>query len=97
MPKIRDRARDASIYTGAEQGGPRRCLAVERGVVNIVRADHGSRQLLHQVALFIGAFRRSDERHRVWTALRLDLGQFAGDEGKSFIPAGLAKLASLAN
>src|ERR1700730_7838674 len=95
--EISDRTRIAPISHSAEQAGRGRRLAVARAVVDIVGADYSAGQLLHQVALFIRALGRRDERHRVWTAFSLDLRQFVGHEAESFVPRGWTKLTALAN
>ena len=68
---VGDGTRVAAVAHGAEQTRGRRRLAVAGTVVDIVRADHGPRQFLHQIAFFIRALGRRDEREGVRSIVRL--------------------------
>ncbi len=46
----------AAVTDRAPETHGRRRLAVTRAVVHVVRANHGARQLLHEIAFFIRAF-----------------------------------------
>ena len=94
---ILDRTRIAAVADRAEQSRRRRRLAVARAVIDVVRADHRARQLLHQIAFFVGAFRRGDERERVRPVRGFDLGEALGDQVERLVPRGLAKLVALAD
>ena len=81
----------AAVADGALQSHGGRGLAVARAVVDVVGADDRARQLLHQVALFVGAFRRGDEGQRIGSMTFLDFGEGLGDQGQGFVPGGFAK------
>ena len=66
---VRDGARVSAVSHGALQAHRRRVLAVAGAVVDVVRADHRARKLLHQEALFVGALRGGNERQRIGTVL----------------------------
>ncbi len=53
---IRNGTGVAAVLDGALQPHGGRCLAVARAVIDVVGADDLTRQLLHQVAFFVGAF-----------------------------------------
>src|SRR5260370_28649972 len=58
---VGDGTRIAAVADGPEQTHGCRRLAIAGTIVDIVRANHGSRQLLHEVALFIRTLGRRDE------------------------------------
>ena len=62
---VPDGAGVAAVADGAEQAPRGGRLAIAGAIVHVVRADDGARQLLHEVAFLIGAFRGGDERQRV--------------------------------
>src|SRR5436190_635061 len=68
---VRDRTGIAAVADRSEQTGGCRSLAVSRAVVHVVCADHGSRQFLHQVAFFVGAFGRGDKGESVGPSFAL--------------------------
>ena len=68
---VGDRARVASIANSSEQSGGRRRLTVTRTIVDVVRANHRPRQLLHEIAFFVCALRGRDERHGIRTTVCL--------------------------
>ena len=72
---VGNRAGIATIANRSQQ--PRSCrgLAVARAVIHVIGADHGAGQLLHQVAFFVGALRRRDERQRIRPVRCLDFGK----------------------
>src|SRR5690349_12231896 len=52
---IGNRSRIATVTDGPEQSGGGRRLAITRTVVDVVGANDGAGQLLHEIALFICA------------------------------------------
>src|SRR6266404_5781950 len=58
---IGNRARIAAIADSAEQTHGRGSLAIARTIVDIVGANHGPGQLLHQITFFIRTLRRRNE------------------------------------
>src|ERR1700737_1056910 len=59
---VLERAGVATNSNSPEQTLCCRSLAVAGTIVHVVGANDSARQLLHQVALLIGAFRRGDKR-----------------------------------
>ena len=89
---VGDGAGIAAIADGAEKPGGGGRLAVARAVIHVVGADDGAGQLLHQVALFIGALGRGDEGERIGAVGGFDLGESAGDQRERFVPGGFAEV-----
>src|SRR5207245_5134675 len=87
----------AAITDSAKQsqGGWR--LAVAGAVVDVIRADHGARQFLHQITLFVGALRRRNEGERVRPMLPFDLVEFARHQVEGLVPTGFAEPVTQAN
>src|SRR6202045_599046 len=94
---VLDRAGIAAIANGSEQTLCRGSLTVAGAVVHVVGSDNGARQLLHQIALFIGAFGRRDKRQRVRPGPGLDLREFSRHQVEGLVPGGLAKYAIFTN
>ena len=94
---VGDRARIAAVAHGSEEAGGRRSLAIPRAVIHVVGADDRPRQLLHQIAFFVRALRRRDERQCVRPVLRLDLAEAPRHQIQCLIPARLAETVALAN
>ena len=72
-------------------------LAVARTVVDVVGADDGAGQLLHQVALFVGALGGGDEGESVGAVGGFDFGELGGDEGEGFVPGSLDEAIAVAD
>src|SRR6266436_3753463 len=87
------RARITTITNSSEEAHCRRRLAVTRAVVDVVGADDGTSELLHQITVFIGGLRRSNHGDRVRTILLFDTSQFRRDQIQGFLPACLAEAA----
>ena len=77
---VGDRTGIAAVADRAEEARRGRRLAVARAVVDVVGADDGARQLLHQVAFLVRALGGGDERERVGPVRGLDLREAAGDQ-----------------
>ena len=77
---IGDGAGIAAVADGAKQPDGCRGLAIARAVVHVVGADHGARELLHQIALFVGALRGRDEGERIGAGSGLDFSEPASDQ-----------------
>ncbi len=92
---VADGAGIATVPDCAKQPRGRRRLAIAGAVIDVIRTDHGARQFLHQIALFIGALRRRNERERVWTVLRFNLSEFTCHQIESLVPTGLAEPVAL--
>src|SRR6202043_2185362 len=71
-----------------------RGLAITGAIVDVVGSDDGTSELLHQITVFIGGFRRSNHGDRVRAVLLFDTRQFRRDQIQGFFPAGLAETAS---
>src|SRR5271155_649494 len=94
---VADRSGIAAIADGAKKSDRRRSLAVTRAVIHIIGADNSAGQLLHQIALFVGALGRRDEGERIGAGGGLDFRESARNERESFVPGSLAELSVLAN
>src|SRR6202049_1531010 len=94
---VGDGTRIAAVADSAEQTLGRRRLAVAGTIVDVVRANHASRQLLHEVAFLVRTLGRRDEVERGRAIVGFGLRESASDETECFVPAGLAKLVTLAN
>src|SRR5690606_8838405 len=57
-------------------------------VVDVVRADHLPRQLLHQVVVFVGALGTAQHGDGIRPALGFDGAQPPGDEVERLVPGG---------
>ena len=64
-----------------------RRVADARAGVDVVVAERGAHQLLHQVGFFVGAARRGDAADRVAAVLRLDALELAGGVVDRLVPA----------
>src|ERR1700694_1342092 len=94
---VADGARVSAIANGSKQTLRRGRLAVAGAVIHVVGADDGARQLLREIAFFIGAFRRRDKRQRIRAALCFDLCKLASDQIEGFVPRSFAELAAFAD
>src|SRR5262249_44801250 len=94
---VGDRPGVAAVADGPEQARGRRRLAVARAVVDVVGADHRTRQLLHQVALLVGALRGGDETDRVRTMGGLHVAQALRHQVERLVPAGTPEDVALAD
>src|ERR1039458_2791732 len=92
-----DRSGIAAVSNGAKQADSCRRLAVTRAVVHVIGADDGAGELLHQVAFFVGAFRRRDEGERIGPGGGFDLSESARNQGQRLVPGGFAELSIFAN
>jgi len=83
---IGDGAGVTAVAYGALQ--PHGCgvLAVARAVVDVVGADDGAGELLHEEALFVGALGRGYKAEGIGAVIVLDLGELLLDEVERFVP-----------
>ena len=89
---VGDGAGIAAVADGAREAHGGRGLAVARAVVDVVGADDGARQLLHQVALFVGALGGGDEgRARRGRGSFLISVNLSAMRVRGFVPGGLAE------
>ncbi|OQA20998.1 MAG: hypothetical protein BWY63_01415 [Chloroflexi bacterium ADurb.Bin360] len=69
----------------------RRSVTESRAVINVIGLPNTARNLLHQVALFVRAFRRSQVGNTVGTVCVTVMREFLRDEVQRLIPSGLAE------
>ena len=67
-----------------------RRMADARAGIDVVVAEHGAHQLLHQKGLLVGAARRGDAADRAGAVFRLDAPELGGDAADRLVPAHLA-------
>ncbi len=95
--QIGDRASIGAIAHSTPQPLGGRRLTIARAVVDVVRAHHAARELLHQIAFLVGALRGSDVGQRIRTVGVPDLVEPTRDERVCLVPFRLAERAVLAN
>ena len=70
-------------------------MADAGAVVDGIGAQADASQLLHQIVLFIGAARRTDDGCRIRAVFPGDATELLGDQVQCFVPTGFAEGAIL--
>ena len=76
----------AAVAHGAEQPGGGGRLAIARTIIDVIRADDGAREFLHQIAFLVRAFRRRDEGEGIRAVVVADAFEIAFDGVERFVP-----------
>ncbi len=88
---VGDGAGIAAVADGALEAHGGGVLAVAGAVVDVVGADDGAGELLHEEAFFVGAFGRGNEGESVGAVVGSDLLEFLFDDVEGFVPFDLSE------
>ena len=83
---VGDGAGVAAVADGALEALGGGILAVAGAVVDVVGADDGAGELLHEVGLFVGGLRGGDESQGVGAVAGFNLGEALLDDVKGVLP-----------
>ena len=90
---VGDLVGDRRRADGLQQGGHGRGVTQARAMIHVIAAKPHAHQLLHQIRLFIAAFRAAKPGQRARPLRVADPPEAAGGQIQRLFPGGLAKIA----
>ena len=76
---------------GCRQTGDSRRVSGTGAVIDVVRADHRSKQLLHLIGILVDAAGATDSPYGIWAVLGDDILEFGNNQVEGLIPGGLTE------